>query len=103
MCLRDADHPKLAEFRQRSDQMKNDAFAGRRVEVQTVDDRDVHQIVGSEPAVAFRFEIVRRVVTAWLAGGRQELSRISVVAVRNWSMRNGWVVPPFLRLTSMAR
>src|SRR6516164_9411536 len=66
MRLADADHPELAEFRQRPDQMEGDALAGRGMEMQAVDDGDVHQVVWRQAAVALRFEIVRSVVATRL-------------------------------------
>jgi len=59
--------------------MESDAFTGRGVEVQAIEHSDVHQIVGSKAAIALRFEIVGRVVTAHLTCRRQKLARVGVV------------------------
>src|SRR6516162_289968 len=67
LCLPDTHHSELAELGKRADQMERDPFASRSVEVQAVQNCNVNQIIGRQPSVSGRFEIVGGIVPAWLS------------------------------------
>src|SRR5437764_875933 len=77
--LADANHPELAKFTQCPDQMEGNALAAGGVEVEAVHHRNVHQIVGREAAIALRFEVVGRVVTARVPCLRKKLAGVDII------------------------
>ena len=97
--------PTLPSSASRAHHVEDDAGLARLVEVQAVADRDVEQVVDRQAAQevgSSRWSVATRCFSRPLGAVNSAVPGSYVPSVRNWSVRNGWVVPPLRRLSSIA-
>ena len=68
----DREHAELAKLRKRADQVEDDAFLGRGVEMQAFRCGDIDKVRWRQPAIVLLVQIIGRVVGAGLAGRRKK-------------------------------
>ena len=70
------------------------------IEVEAIEGRNVDEVGRRQTLVMLSLQVVGGIVAARLSRRREERAGLRIVAAvrRNWSIRNGWVVPPLRRL-----